>query len=479
MTRVLVIEDDVGIRENIVELLEAEGYDSVGAADGRAGVAEALARPPDLVLCDISMPHMDGYQVLQALHEHEVTARVPIVFLSARVDRDEIRHGMNLGADDYLTKPYSRADLLASVEARLMRAQSRDSRPSAAPSLVERSNDPAPPRVVVVDEAMRELYETARRAAQGPISVMILGETGVGKDVLAREIHQASPRASGPFVALNCAALSETLLESVLFGHEKGAFTGAGPARPGLFESAEGGTVFLDEIGDIPLSTQVKLLRVLEERKVMRVGARTPIPFDVRFVSATNRDIDADVEAGTFRSDLRFRLDGLTLWVPPLRERLVEVEALCEIFLEMSSRELRRKTPQISAEALRALLDYEWPGNVRELRHAMERAALLCGDAQVEVRHLPPRIAQAQTQAPLGRARDSTPPRVPLEVSSTADLPGMSRAAVEAIEKRRIEEALSSSGGNQTQAAAKLGISRRTLVSRLSQYDFPRPRKKG
>ena len=477
MTRILVVDDDPGIRMNILDLLEAEGFDAVGAADGGAGVAEALARPPDLVLCDVSMPVLDGYGVLKALGDHAVTRDVPFVFLTAKADRSEIRLGMNLGADDYITKPFSRTELLDTIRARLERVRIRQSRvPEVPGDAGARKKTERLTKVIVLDARMRAVYDEAGRAAQGPISVLVLGETGVGKEILAHEIHRRSPRANGPFVALNCAALSETLLESELFGHERGSFTGAGHAKPGLLESADKGTVFLDEIGDIPHATQVKLLRVLEERKVMRVGGRTAIPIDVRFVSATNRDIERDTELGTFRRDLLFRLNGVTLTIPPLRERRAELEALAQVFLAAASQELGRATPVITRDAMAVLLGHEWPGNVRELRNAMERAALMCQGDQVLPTHLPPKIAEGRGTGP----RIAIPRATPLDANDDVELDPRAerRYAIEDVERRQISEALAKCGGNQTQAAAMLGISRRTLVSRLSQYELPRPRKK-
>ncbi len=485
MTRILVIEDDAGIRSNILELLEAEEFEAVGAADGAAGVAEALARAPDLVLCDITMPVLDGYGVLKALSEHDATASVPFVFLSARAERAEIRLGMNLGADDYVTKPYARSDLLEAIRARLERARVRQSqvpeRPSserqARPSRAER-----PTRAIVLEPRMQAVYDEARRAALGPISILILGETGVGKEVLAHEIHRVSPRARGPFVALNCAALSETLLESELFGHEKGAFTGAAQAKRGLLESADGGTVFLDEVGDLPLSTQVKLLRVLEERRVMRVGGRTPTPVDMRVISATNRDIERDAQRGTFRADLLFRLNGATLTIPPLRERRVEIESLARVFLAAAATELDRPAPRLGPDALARLLTHDWPGNIRELRNAVERAVLMCGGDEIRAEHLPSRLAAGGAAVALapGRGLAPTTPagHAPMPEGSPTEAREERRVAVEDVERRQIEDALARCGGNQTQAASMLGISRRTLVSRLSQYAFPRPRRR-
>jgi transcriptional regulator with PAS, ATPase and Fis domain len=325
--------------------------------------------------------------------------------------------------------------------------------------------------VVVLDPGMREVYAQAARAAPALISVLLLGETGVGKEVLARAIHAQSPRANQPFQALNCAALSETLLEGELFGYERGAFTGATHARPGLFEAADGGTVFLDEVGELSTQTQAKLLRVLEERRVMRIGARAATVIDVRFVAATNRDLAAAVEDGEFREDLYYRLNGITLTIPPLRARPAEIEPLVQSFIALASRQLDRTEPlSVSASALELLKAHPWPGNVRELRNVVERAVVLCADNLIQPEHLPGDVARAQ--------RSKSPV---VEAERTGRASGVDResfeADVRALERARIVEALERAGGNQTEAAKMLGVSRRTLVSRLGELGLPRPRK--
>jgi two-component system response regulator AtoC len=303
--------------------------------------------------------------------------------------------------------------------------------------------------VIAADPATRALHAQATRAAASPISVLVLGETGTGKEVMARLVHRLSPRAAGPFVGVNCAALSASLLESELFGHEKGAFTGAVEARAGLFEAADRGTLFLDEVGELPPTAQVKLLRVLEERSVLRVGARVARSVDFRLVSATNRDLEAEVAAGAFRQDLFFRLNGFTLTLAPLRERTSEIAVLARAFLKQAApRYGRAEVPGISAEAIAALERHAWPGNLRELRNVIERALVLCDGEAVLPAHLPEKIAGA---------------------------PGL--PAARQHERRRILDALELCAGNQSRAAKMLGISRRTLVTRLDELDIVRPRK--
>jgi DNA-binding NtrC family response regulator len=349
--------------------------------------------------------------------------------------------------------------------------------------------DGAPPpalggaEAIVMDPAMQSLYEQVSLAAQGSISILLIGETGVGKEVVARTIHRRSPRADKPFLALNCAALPEALLESELLGHEKGAFTGALQARPGLFEVADGGTIFLDEIGELPMPIQVKLLRVLEDRKVLRVGSRTPRSINVRFISATNRDLEAEIDGGTFRRDLFFRLDGITFSIPPLRERVLEILPLSRAFIKNACQELSRPSiPDLSSDAIAVLERYRWPGNIRELRNAIERAVILCQGDAIRPKHLPPRMQIEAMSGPAPPSHDASAAREAVEAVGSGDEDPdpneQRRIDAQVRERERIIAALAECAGNQTQAAKVLGISRRTLVSRLGAYNLPRPRKK-
>jgi two-component system, NtrC family, response regulator AtoC len=317
-------------------------------------------------------------------------------------------------------------------------------------------------RTVVRDPKMVELSRMLERVARTEVTVLLLGETGVGKEVMAERIHELSPRARGKLVRLNCAALPEPLLESELFGHERGAFTGATATKPGLLEGAEGGTVFLDEIGEMPLGTQAKLLRVIEERKVRRLGARQPRDIDVRLVAATNRDLSREVSEGRFREDLFFRLNVFPIVIPPLRERVAEIEPLAEMFLSALSTRMRRPVPSLSPGATKALLAHDYPGNIRELRNALERALVLCtGDVITE------------DSLTMARSRRSERAATEPPASAALDL----KAEMMELERQRIVEALDECAGNQTRAAKLLGISRRMLVKRLGAYGLPRPRK--
>jgi two-component system, NtrC family, response regulator AtoC len=331
---------------------------------------------------------------------------------------------------------------------------------------------------------MERLRELVDRVAVGTIPVLVVGETGVGKEVLAKNLHTRSPRASKPFVRLNCAGFSEALLASELFGHEKGSFTGAHQTKIGLLEAAEGGTVFLDELGELPLSMQAKLLRVFEERAIMRVGGLSLRPIDVRFVAATNRDLEAEVAAGRFRRDLFFRLNGVMIRVRPLRERLAELDALASTFLDEAARAAGRPhAPILSREAQDAMHRHHWPGNVRELRNAMERAVLLCAGEVLLPEHLPLEHVTGRPSRPSAPPPPASPP--PAAVAPSASTPSSPaappiplREQIATIERERMLEALTRCGGNQTRAAKMLGISRGTLIARLASFDIPRPRKR-
>jgi DNA-binding NtrC family response regulator len=312
-------------------------------------------------------------------------------------------------------------------------------------------------------EAMLRVHALAEKAAAGTINVLITGETGVGKELLAETVHRKSPRHEGPYVCLNCAALSETLLESELFGHERGAFTGAVQAKPGLLETAGGGTVFLDEVGELPLTTQAKLLRVIETRQVTRLGSVKPRRIDARFIAATNRNLEAEVSRAAFRQDLYFRLNGITLTIPPLRERVGEIRPLAETFVRQICRDLGRTAPLVPSSIFALLEAYGWPGNIRELKNMMERAVLLCTGPVLDRDNFPlDKLQPVSSSGASVHAVDSK------EISQT----GAARS-----ERERIVQALAACAGNQSRAARLLGIPRRTFVSKLDAYQIPRPKK--
>jgi two-component system response regulator AtoC len=426
-----------------------------------------------------------------------------------------IRSGAEPGANQDRLVPHERHPMRAGDALRvgsvLLSLQAKRSSLPPVKNIVRGVGGPR----VMNDPAVKQAYELITRAAATEISVLILGETGAGKEAMAETVHQRSPRSGGPFLLLNCAALSETLLESELFGHEKGAFTGAHSSKAGLLESTAGGTVFLDEIGELSLGTQAKLLRVLEERSVLRVGATKPRRIDVRFVTATNRDLTREVRAGRFRGDLYYRISGLVVRIPPLRERLTEIEPLARHFLAEFCGQMGQKVPELTPPAVEALLSHDWPGNVRELKNVMERAVLLAVGGVVVREHVLPEptlfgdasgangllgrdeldestqvIARPRelmnpdsSRRRSARAPESSGPRsvVPDSRRNLSSGPESSRRSNEGTdeEKReRLIRALETCGGNQTRAAELLGISRRTLINRLDRWKLPRPQKR-
>jgi two-component system response regulator AtoC len=345
--------------------------------------------------------------------------------------------------------------------------QLRGRSPSTFPQAPEASGP------IMVDPEMRRAHDLVKRAAATEISVLILGETGVGKELMAETVHRYSVRTNGPFLKLNCAALTDSLLESELFGHERGAFTGAHAAKPGLLESTDGGTVFLDEIGELPLGTQAKLLRVLEERCVIRVGATKPRKIDVRFVTATNRDLAQRVRGGMFRSDLYYRISGLVVRIPPLRQRPLDIEPLALHFLRQLSARTGHGEPRLTNQALARLAAHPWPGNVRELRNVMERASLLASGDLVGAEHILLESSHGETDLMDAEFDADTAVFQPPPGPPPPPAPGEE----EVDERTRILRALEACGGNQTRAARMLGVSRRTLINRLEQFNLPRPKK--
>jgi two-component system response regulator FlrC len=425
--RILVAEDDPSMRDLLERILSDAGHEVVAVEDGLAAIAR-LKGPFDVVITDIRMPGADGIQVLA--HARRRQPDLPVVVLTAFGSIPGAVDAMRLGAFDYLAKPLPDPQTLRDVVARAL-----EGRP-AGPSRV----------VVAEDPAMQKVVETARRVAQADSSVLLLGESGTGKEVIARLIHDASPRHEGPFVAVNCAALAETLLESELFGHEKGAFTGAQSRHEGQFEQADGGTLMLDEVGEMSPALQAKLLRVLQERSFQRVGGEAMISVDVRVVAATNRDLDQMVKEGRFREDLYYRLAVLPIQIPPLRERPKDVIPLAEHFVQLLGRgRAERSRPELTPDARKALMAHDWPGNVRELQNVLERSLVLSGGGAVNA-------------ADLGLGE------------RTRSEAGGEGGTLKDMERRAIQEALAAEDGNRRRAAKRLGIALRTLQYKIKEY---------
>ena len=437
MPSILIVDDDPAIRDALWEALTDLGLTPAAAGDGTAALTWLEQHRADAVLLDLRMPGLDGLEVLRRIRA--LPKPPPVVILTAVPTTSNTIEAMRLGAADHLAKPIGRADLSTLLN-RILSAPASIQSPSA------RVDDGS--GLIGLSGPMREVQKTIGLLADSDATVLITGETGTGKEVVARAIHRHGKRAKAPFVAINCAAIPAELLESLLFGHVRGAFTGAVADRPGSFREANGGTLFLDEIGDMDKAMQAKLLRVLQEREVTPVGGK-PVPVDVRVIAATHRDLPALVRAGEFREDLFYRLGVVPLPLPPLRERLADIVPLAEHFLEFAAG--RGAPKRLSADAGGRLLEYGWPGNVRELCNAMERVAALVRRPIVSA-------------ADLGFLDDTRP------ISATDWLLGTMPEAVNRLEREMISRALVAAGGNRTQAAERLGIRRQLLHEKIARY---------
>ncbi len=446
MNTILVVDDDKATRDGIAMAL-GETYHVVTAADAEAAMAALTNHAIDLVLTDLRMPGRDGLSLLRDI----ITAypALPVILLSAYGSVESAVEAMKDGAYDFLTKPVN-LDHLELVVRRALRQKNLERQ--NARLRTQLAGESALGRLIGSSDAMNSVRERIEQAAPTPATVLIQGPSGTGKELVARAIHALSPRASGPFVAVHCAALAPSLLESELFGHVKGAFTGANEDRKGRFELANGGTLFLDEISEIDLATQVKLLRVLETRTVEPVGSATPIAVDIRLVAATNRNLPAWVAEGKFREDLFFRLNVIDVTLPPLRERGGDLAQLCDAFVREFNPLLGRSILGLDQEAMALLSRYDWPGNVRELRNTIERMMVLAKGDRLTAADVPPNIRENRpSAAPLA------PPTPPLPLN-------------EPEEVTRIRQALREVGGNRTAAAKRLGLPLRTLYRRIHTY---------
>ena len=445
----LVVDDDAVLRKLLSDQIARMGFDTAPAASGEEALAALSKSDFDVLLLDIRMPGLSGLETLREIRKLEDAPEV--IMLTADTSLGTGIEAMRLGAYDYLTKPATLDEIEAVVrkadeKRRLVRqnASLRDA--------VRQPSEEAQSALIFKSKALEDLVALAESAARADSTVVITGESGTGKDVLARFIHTRSSRADSPVIAVNCAALPESLFESEFFGHERGAFTGATATKRGLIEAADGSTLFLDEVGEMPAQIQVKLLRFLEEGRFRRVGSTRDRESDVRVIAATNRNLSDDVQRGRFRADLFYRLNVISLHVPPLRQRREDIPALVEHFLAVFRERFNRPALDLSEEARRRLSAYDWPGNVRELRNAVERAAALAqGDTIEADQVLPP----APEQAPEGKSAEA----------------GAAPVTLDELERRHILRVLEEAGGNRERAAAILGISARTLYRKLREYE--------
>jgi len=447
VARILIVDDDIAFRGSLAETVADLGHEVLEAGSTAAGLRLLAAHAVDVAFVDLRMPDEDGLVFLQRAPD---IASVACIMLTAYASGDNTIEAIRLGAFDHLTKPVSRAALVDTLERALRQAAAASPEPAdgQAPPASERN------QLIGDSQAMRQVFKQIGRAATSDATVLVLGETGTGKELVARALHRNGARAARPFVAVNCAAIPAELIESELFGHVRGAFSGATANRVGRFEQADGGTLFLDEIGDMALPTQAKILRVLQERELTPVGAHTSLKVDVRVIAATHRDLPQEIREGRFREDLWYRLQVLSIKVPPLRERLGDILPIAEHFL----REQAGDTPKyISPAAARRLLQHGWPGNVRELRNTIERAAVMSHGACIEPEHI---------ELP-GAPVFGTPADVAI------DWDGELAVAVAQVERVMVQRALHAANGNRAEAARRLGISRQQLYRKLEGQEPP------
>ncbi len=442
--RLLIVDDDADSLTVLEEMLIGLGHEVLRAADGAAALALALELPPDVVVSDLQMNGMGGIELMTRLRKQD--RQLPVIVITGFAGVDSAIEALRAGAHDYLVKPIKANALRVSIE-RAVVARRVLSEAESLRRQVQAQSSAALGGLIGASSAMQAVYRTARQVASARATVLITGESGTGKGEMARAVHALSPRRDAPFVSLSCAALAESLLESELFGHEKGSFTGADRRRLGRFEQADGGTLFLDEVGEIPASLQVKLLRVLQERRFERVGGNETVGVDVRPVAATNRDLAADVEEGRFRRDLFYRLNVVHIEMPPLRSRDTDVLLLAGEFLTRYAAENGRAIEGFSDGARALLLSHRWPGNVRELENAVERAVVVCEGSTIEVGHLPAELHAAQ--------------------KGKIAIPGSTMAE---IERYAIISTLEATHGSTLRAAKMLGLSLRTVQYRAVEY---------
>lgn len=446
---ILVIDDESGILETLNILLKNTGFSVETAQGGKAGLEALESGHPDIVLTDVKMPYASGIDILKAARDQD--PEMPVILMTAHTSLQDAIQAVNQGAYYYIQKPFANDDLVAicrrAAEFRALRTENKHLKREIRRR--ERSKSIKP---IGKARNFLEVLKLAEQVAPTESTVLILGDSGTGKEVLARYIHELSERSDGPFFSINCGALPESLLESELFGHIKGSFTGAVRDKQGMFAAAREGSFFLDEIAEMKPSTQVKLLRVLQEREALPVGGTEPIPVDVRVIAATNRDLDEEIRRGGFRSDLYYRLNVITLHLPPLRDRREDIPLLADSFLQRIAQQRSEPLKQLNSAAVETLMEYDWPGNVRELENALEHAIILSRGTEVDGSALPERVTQRRAQ--------------PLVTGRLPENP-----TLEIIERAYIHWVLDAEGGNKSRAAEILGIDPSTLYRKLARYD--------
>ncbi|MFQ5678148.1 MAG: sigma-54-dependent transcriptional regulator [Gemmatimonadota bacterium] len=446
--RVLVIDDEQSMVETLSVLLAGEGFEVLSALSGAEGLEKFADTNPDVVLTDVRMPKVTGVQVLESIREEDPDT--PVVLMTAQASLQSAVQAVNLGATHYIQKPFKNEELVAVLRSSIDFGRVKRENTKLKKEIQRREQRDAI-RPIGGSPAFLKALEMAEAVAASDSTILIRGASGTGKEIFARYIHELSDRASRRFLSLNCAALPEGLLESELFGHVKGSFTGAVRDKEGLFVAASGGSFFLDEVGEMAASTQVKLLRVLQEREVIPVGSTKALPVDVRLIAATNRDLERDIEQGRFRSDLYYRLNVISIELPPLRDRVDDIPLLAEHFLEREAERTGEPAKALSAEAMEVLQGYRWPGNVRELENVVERAVVLSRGDVIKPDALQARL---RTKEPVPLIQDKPPANPTLEV----------------IERAYIEHVLRAESGNKSRAAEVLGIDPSTLYRKIKRF---------
>ncbi len=445
---ILVVDDELNVRQLLSKVLEKEGYQVYTASDGLEGLELLQTTSIDIIISDIKMPRMTGIEFLHRVKEME--PEIGFILITAFATMETAIDALKSGAQDYVTKPFDITEILSAVKKLCLPVQQGALLAGARPRTLKEKY-----RVASKSAKMQEVLQLAKQVAAYGSTVLLTGETGTGKGYIASALHQRGLRSDKPLITVNCGAIPDNLLESELFGYEKGAFTGAVSSKPGRFELADGGTIFLDEIGDISPSLQVKLLRVLQEKTFERLGGVRSVKVDVRVISATNKNLLKEVRAGHFREDLYYRLNVVPIHIPPLRERVEDIEDLANFFLEDSARISNTNTPkQLSADVMECLKLYSWPGNIRELENIIERCVVISSGTMIHMDSLPIEVREARMKSN-PEAGKSEP---------------VLNSAIDSIEKEVIQKAMAECGGNKTKAALVLGISRRSLHRKLQKY---------
>lgn len=446
--RILIVDDEPSIRTVLAAHLGRFGYEVETASDGSAAIAALQNDPFHLVVSDIKMPVVDGMALLNWVSTHQLG--LPVILITAHGTVDSAVEAIKQGAFDYVTKPFDQDELHRVITKALATEARNTTRIRAADSAGRYA-------IIGMTPAMRDLYALIEKVAPSPTTVLVTGESGTGKELVAQALHENSLRKSGPFIQINCGAIPDNLFEAELFGYEKGSFTGAITSKPGRFEMANGGTLFLDEVGELPRDMQVKILRALQQRTIDRVGGLQPINVDVRVIAATNADLQAAVNDGTFREDLYYRLNVIPIHLPPLRDRVDDIPLLVEHFLKKFNQHLGKGIQRVSPDALAALLEHNWPGNIRELENLMERSVLLAEGETIQLEDLP-------------GLRRTSQPMLGADELDDLGLKEYVRVHTVKLERARIQRVLDAETGNVTRAARRLGISRKSLQTKMKEY---------